>query len=156
MEREWKGWKLDLKTEPTDGLKEVLKRNKEDLKRNKPEQGMEEYSFGLGDVEVNGEMKRYQLEVEKYRTWKRKILELSNLFPWESAFSFHQREGDTGWWIGFVRKSRVNSHKKTLFHWGVNEATDPCTLQVLVLANVAPHQSELGSWKVTWPSSCLI
>lgn len=46
MEREWKGWKFNLKTKPTDG------------KRNKPEQGMEEYSFDLGDVEVNGEMKR--------------------------------------------------------------------------------------------------
>lgn len=76
MEREWKGWKLNLKTEPTDRLKEDLKRNKEDLKRNKPERGMEEYSFGLGDIEVNGEMKRYQLEMEKYRTWKRKMLEL--------------------------------------------------------------------------------
>lgn len=31
---------------------------------------MEEYSFDLGDVEVNGEMKRkrYRLEMEKSRT----------------------------------------------------------------------------------------
>lgn len=40
------------------------------MERDKPEQGMEEYSFDLGDVEVNGEMKRkrYQLEMEKNRT----------------------------------------------------------------------------------------
>lgn len=60
----WKGRKFNLKTKPTDGLEET------DGKCNKPEQGMEEYSFDSGDVEVNGEMKRkrYWLEVEKNRT----------------------------------------------------------------------------------------
>jgi len=53
-----------LKTKPTNGLEDT------DKKRNKPEQGMEEYLFDLGVVEVNGEMKRkrHQLEMEKNRT----------------------------------------------------------------------------------------
>lgn len=37
MEKEWKGWKFNLKTKPIGGLEEA------DGKRNKPEQGMEEY-----------------------------------------------------------------------------------------------------------------
>lgn len=106
MEREWKGWKLNLKTKPTDGLEET------GGKRNKPEQGMEEYSFDLGDTDVNGEIKRKgiswrwsKIEPEKGRCW-------NSFSVFLKILPFHQREGDTGWSIGFVRKRIANSTRK--------------------------------------------
>lgn len=74
MEKEWKGRTFNLKTKPSNGLEET------DGKRNKREQSMEVHSFYLRDDEVNEEMKRYQLEMEKNRTSKRKRLKLSNVF----------------------------------------------------------------------------